>query len=331
MNETQQSKKISVDLVLSWMFGILFALTGISSVFSEPIPGIIMLTMAAILLPPVNKLVDEKWKFHLSGGIKIILIFIGLIVFGSTVDTSNTTKQKDNQLQVQQEQQQTILETDQSKDELGLTEEKLSDTTNNEQANKTEKIETIPPSNNEPESESQKLPIETKSNSETGADTIIENHCQSEWPNDAKMKAYCKEQQYNGLTTLNLDKPSDITESQFSTIRNHCKNEWSTDFKMRAYCEGQQYDGIRTLNNGKPTDIGDTEFGIIRTKCENEWLTDFKMCAYCESQQYDAIRTLNQGKPANVSESVFEFARLSCANEWPTDYKMRVYCENQKY
>lgn len=331
MSEAQQSKKISVGLVLGWIFGILFALTGISFVFSEPVSGIVMLIMAAILLPPINRMVDKKWKFHLSGGIKIILIVIGLIVFGSTVDTSNTTKQKDNQLEVQQEQQQAILEADQSKNELGLTEEEQPNTTNNEQTNETEKTETIPLSNNEPELEPQKSPTKTKSNSETGANIIIENHCQSEWPNDAKMKAYCKEQQYNGLTTLNLNKPSDITESQFSTIRNHCKNEWPTDFKMRAYCEGQQYDGVRTLNNGKPADIGDTEFGIIWSKCENEWPTDFKMRAYCEGQQYDAIRTLNQGKPANVSESVFESARSSCANEWPTDYKMRVYCENQKY
>ncbi len=318
MSEAQQSKKISVGLVLGWIFGILFALTGISSIFSEPVSGIVMLIMAAVLLPPINKIVDKKWKFHLSGGIKIVLIVIGIIIFSSTVDTSNTTDQKDNQSQVQQKQQQAILETKQPKDESKLTEEEHLKSANNEHVNETE-------------SEPQKSPTETKPNLETGADTIIENHCQSEWPNDAKMKAYCKEQQYNGLTTLNLNKPSDVTESQFSTIRNHCKNEWPTDFKMRAYCEGQQYDGVRTLNNGKSADIGDTEFSIIRSKCENEWSTDFKMCAYCEGQQYDAVRTLNQGKPANVSESVFESARSSCANEWPTDYKMRVYCENKKY
>ena len=143
MSEAQQSKKISVGLVLSWIFGSLFALTGIISVFSEPIPGIIMLAMATVLLPPINKLVDEKWKFHLSKGIKAIIIIIGLIIFSSTIDTS--TKQQDRQSQTQQEQEQVISKTEQPKEESKPTEEQPK-TTNNEQPAKTEKTEIIPTS-----------------------------------------------------------------------------------------------------------------------------------------------------------------------------------------
>lgn len=108
--QTTSSKKITVGLILSWIFGGLFALTGIISVFSEPIPGIVMLTMAAVLLPPVNKLIDEKWKFHLSGGMKAVVIIIGFIIFGSTVDTS---KQQSNQPPIQQEQ--SVSNTEQKK------------------------------------------------------------------------------------------------------------------------------------------------------------------------------------------------------------------------
>jgi hypothetical protein len=102
--QTTPSKKISVGLILSWIFGVLFALTGIVSVFSEPIPGLVMLVMAAVLLPPVAKLVDQKWKFHLSGGMKIVVIIIGLIIFGATIDTSNisTTQQAEPQKEEQQ-------------------------------------------------------------------------------------------------------------------------------------------------------------------------------------------------------------------------------------
>ena len=120
--QTTPSKKITVGLILSWIFGILFALTGIIAVFSEPIPGIVMLIMAAVLLPPVNKLVDKKWKFHLSGGIKIVVIIIGFIIFGSTIDTSNTAKQQNNQPQIQQEQEQSASNTEQQKDEAKPTE-----------------------------------------------------------------------------------------------------------------------------------------------------------------------------------------------------------------
>jgi predicted PurR-regulated permease PerM len=102
--QTTPSKKISVGLILSWIFGVLFALTGIISVFSEPIPGLVMLIMAAVLLPPITKLVDQKWKFHLSSGMKIVVIIIGFIIFGATIDTSNvsTTQQTEPQKEEQQ-------------------------------------------------------------------------------------------------------------------------------------------------------------------------------------------------------------------------------------
>lgn len=158
------------------------------------------------------------------------------------------------------------------------------------------------------------------SNDTTSNDTIVQNHCISEWPNDTKMQEYCKDQQYDGLTTLNLGKPSGITDNQFTIIRNNCKSERPSDFKMRAYCEEQQYDWVRTLNVGKPTDIGNIEFNVIRPKCESDWSSDFKMRAYCENQQYNAVRTLN------LSTSTI---RTSCSKQRPNDYTMRVYCEQQ--
>lgn len=143
--QAKSSKKITVGLILSWIFGILFALTGIISVFSEPIPGIVMLIMAAVLLPPVNKFVDEKWKFHLSGGMKVVVLIIGFIIFGSTIDTS---KQQSNQAPAQQEQ--SISTTEQKKDEVEPTEEQPK-TVNNEKPVETEKTETIPTLDEKPE------------------------------------------------------------------------------------------------------------------------------------------------------------------------------------
>ena len=125
--QTTQSKKITVGLILGWIFGVLFALTGIVSVFSEPIPGLVMLVMAAVLLPPVTKLVDQKWKFHLSRGLKIVVIIIGLIIFGATVDTSNVS---------------TTQQTEPQKEEQPQTE-------TNEQTANEEKTEPIPTSDEE--------------------------------------------------------------------------------------------------------------------------------------------------------------------------------------
>lgn len=155
-------------------------------------------------------------------------------------------------------------------------------------------------------------------------DTVIADHCKSEWPNDLQMEGYCRDQQYDGVATLNLGKPTDIGESEFSVIRTECEREWPTDYNMRAYCEEQQFDGVRDLAWGKPVDITESEFNIIRPECAKDWATDYNMRAYCEDQQYDAVRTLN----ATIIASAI---RTSCANQWPMDFNMRVYCEEQSY
>lgn len=159
--QTTSSKKITVGLILSWIFGIFFALTGIIAVFSEPIPGIVMLIMAAVLLPPVIKFVDEKWKIHLSSGVKIVVIIIGFIIFGSTIDTSETEKQQNNQPQVQQEQEQSVSNTEQQKDEVKPTEEQPK-TANNEKPVETEKTEIIPTSDEEKAETPEEKPIPAK-------------------------------------------------------------------------------------------------------------------------------------------------------------------------
>ena len=142
--QTTPSKKISVGLILSWIFGVLFALTGIISVFSEPIPGLVMLIMAVVLLPPITKLVDQKWKFHLSSGVKIVVIVIGLIIFGATVDTSDVSNTQ--QAESQKEEQQ-VTQNEEVVDETIITEpvnEEQPKTETNEQAVNEEKTETIP-------------------------------------------------------------------------------------------------------------------------------------------------------------------------------------------
>jgi len=142
--QTTPSKKISVGLILSWIFGVLFALTGIISVFSEPIPGLVMLIMAAVLLPPVTKLVDQKWKFHLSSGMKIVVIIIGFIIFGATINTSNvsTTQQTEPQKEEQQAtQNENVVDETVTNEQVN---EEQPQTETNEQVANEEKTETIP-------------------------------------------------------------------------------------------------------------------------------------------------------------------------------------------
>ena len=117
--------------------------------------------------------------------------------------------------------------------------------------------------------------------------TTIKEHCQSEWPDDEKMKAYCEQLQYEGIETLNQGKPENISDSEFNVIHDECEKEWPTDYQMRAFCEKKQYEGIETLNQGKPENISDSEFDIIRYQCEKEWPTDYQMRAFCEKKQHE--------------------------------------------
>lgn len=143
MSEQTSSTKMTLGLILSWIFGIIFALDGIFSVFSKPIPGIIMLIMAAVLLPPIAKLVDQKWKFHLSGVMKILIVIIGLIIFGATSGTSNVSKIQQAETQ-KEEQQITNNEptTNDTNTANQVNEEQPKIKTNEQQNNETETIPT---------------------------------------------------------------------------------------------------------------------------------------------------------------------------------------------
>lgn len=78
-------------------------------------------------------------------------------------------------------------------------------------------------------------------------DRIIKEHCTREWPDDFAMRAYCEKKQREGLATLKLGKPNDISEEDFQVIRSKCAREWPDDFAMRAYCEKKQFEAIREL------------------------------------------------------------------------------------
>src|SRR5262249_25513833 len=55
---------------------------------------------------------------------------------------------------------------------------------------------------------------------------IIQNTCIKEWNQDYRMRAYCERRQWEGVETLRMGKPSDISQDQFANIRQQCTGEW---------------------------------------------------------------------------------------------------------
>jgi hypothetical protein len=105
---------------------------------------------------------------------------------------------------------------------------------------------------------------------------IIEQKCTQEWPSDFRMRAYCQQQQREGVAALNRGRPNSVSQDAFAIIRGKCANDWSRDFNMRAYCENQQYESYYTLQ-------GNTQNQSQRGACAQQWPNDYHMRQYCES------------------------------------------------
>jgi predicted PurR-regulated permease PerM len=90
-NQNKAHTKITLGLVLSWGLGVLAAISGITLLFSQLLTGILMLLLAAVLLPPVNKFVTDKLHFSISGGLKFVVVIILLGVIGATMSTDSTS------------------------------------------------------------------------------------------------------------------------------------------------------------------------------------------------------------------------------------------------
>jgi hypothetical protein len=125
----------------------------------------------------------------------------------------------------------------------------------------------------------------------SSAETIA-HHCESQWPQDFRMRAYCEGQQREALHVLSLGNSSGVPKEDFDTLRRHCEVQWPGDFKMRAYCEEQQVKGIRLLSQPMPSDIPESAYSVIRQHCHSEWPDDFHMRAFCQDRQYEGVRQL---------------------------------------
>jgi len=66
-NQSKAHTKVTLGLVLSWGLGVLAAISGVTLLFSQLLTGILMLLLATVLLPPVNKFVADKFHFSISG------------------------------------------------------------------------------------------------------------------------------------------------------------------------------------------------------------------------------------------------------------------------
>lgn len=86
----KETKKITLGLILSWIFGVLFGISGLTFLFSGSIiAGGSLVLASLVLLPPMNKFVKEKFNFELSRGLKITLVIILFIIYTVNLPSSS--------------------------------------------------------------------------------------------------------------------------------------------------------------------------------------------------------------------------------------------------
>ena len=95
-NQGKAHTKITIGLVLSWGLGVLAAISGVTLLFSQLLTGLLMLLLAAVLLPPANKFVADKLHFSISGGLKFVVVIILLGVIGATMSTDSNSSSNTN-------------------------------------------------------------------------------------------------------------------------------------------------------------------------------------------------------------------------------------------
>lgn len=89
-NKSIPERKITLGFVVSWILGFLIGIAGIPFLFQGQIlSGIIFIIIALILLPPVSQYVKEKSGFSLSGGLKVALVIVLMIVAFSVSGTNS--------------------------------------------------------------------------------------------------------------------------------------------------------------------------------------------------------------------------------------------------
>ena len=81
-----------VYLALNWIFGALFLLTGVVSLFSAPLAGIAMLAISLLLFPPARKFAYSKTNKELPFKARAAAIVVLFIAFGVFVGQDESRK-----------------------------------------------------------------------------------------------------------------------------------------------------------------------------------------------------------------------------------------------
>jgi len=86
-HKLKEVRKITLGLILGWVLGVMFGMSGLTFIFEGSIKsGTALLLASLILLPPVNKFIKKEFNFELSKGVKIVAVIILFIIYAVSLE-----------------------------------------------------------------------------------------------------------------------------------------------------------------------------------------------------------------------------------------------------
>jgi hypothetical protein len=76
----------------------------------------------------------------------------------------------------------------------------------------------------------------------------IKSKCASEWPDNFRMQAYCRDQQVEAIGKIVARNDSGVMDTKEGlVIRRKCRADWPNNYRMQNYCEEQQLRAFASL------------------------------------------------------------------------------------
>jgi hypothetical protein len=87
-----KTKNITLGLIISWIFSVLFGLSGITMLVKQPIPALLFILAALVMWPPLTKFLHTKKQLTLSRGLKVTIVVILLMLAGSQLQSPGASR-----------------------------------------------------------------------------------------------------------------------------------------------------------------------------------------------------------------------------------------------
>lgn len=82
-----KTKNKTLEVILGWLVGAVFVLSGVALIFTEFVPGIFFFLAGLLLIKPAREFLFSKLHVNLNRKVKIGLVIVFAIIAGFTVDT----------------------------------------------------------------------------------------------------------------------------------------------------------------------------------------------------------------------------------------------------